>query len=537
MRGDEQDAPEPLLAFSIWVYHDFDLNFYTDLPEIFRALFGLPAEADISTIAISELLAGYGAWVIAGMAIAWGSGSIASEEGNGTIGLLLGNPRSRNNVLLSKAAAMVLLIGLAAATLWGSTLLWERALDADISGVKVGALAVHLFASSVFYGFLAMALGAWNGRRGTAAGITAGVMFISVFAVSLFPFIEGWENLAKFFPWYYFSGGEPLTNGVNWGHLGILLGGSAILAVISVIGVNRRDLRGQSLGVTIIDRLRRSKRLSSIANRLAGSARVSRIWIKTYSEHQGLVIITGYVMFLIMGLLIGPLYNWVPKDMFDIFDQFPEALLAAFGASNMSTPEGFYQAETFGLMAPIAVMLVAIAIGARALASEEEKRTMGLLLANPVRRSTIVIEKACTMLIGTFAIGFITFLGVWLGSLLGGLDMDVGNIAATCLLVTLLGLAIGTLALALSAATGKTRVAIFGSIGAALVFYVAASFLPLNDSLAGLAKLSPHYHYISSDPLVNGMNWGHGAVLAGLALGLIALSVFLFQRRDLRQGG
>ena len=33
------------------------------------------------------------------------------------------------------------------------------------------------------------------------------------------------------------------------------------------------------------------------------------------------------------------------------------------------------------------------------------------------------------------------------------------------------------------------------------------------------------------------MDWGHGAILAGLAVVLIALSILLFERRDLRQTG
>ena len=240
-------------------------------------------------------------------------------------------------------------------------------------------------------------------------------------------------------------------------------------------------------------------------------------------------------MFLVMGILIGPMYNWLPAEMFDILDQFPEALLAAFGGGDMSTPEGWYQIETFGLMAPIALMVVTIAVGARALAGEESRRTMGLLLANPIKRSKIVIEKAWAMVVCAITVGFATFFGVWVGSLLGGLEMDVGNIAATCLLVTLLGLVFGAVALALSSATGRTRVAVFGSIGVAGVFYLASSFLPLNESVAGLAKWSPYYYYLSSDPLLTGMDWGHGAILAGLTLGLIALSIVFFQRRDIRQ--
>lgn len=523
-----------MLFFAMSLYRDVDLGFYTELPDALLTIMGIPAGAGIGSLAIGELFAAYGAWILVGLAIAAGSASIASEESKGTIGLLLGNPKSRTSVLVSKAASMVFLIGLAAALLWGSTYLVTGILDVSITGMDVGALSLHLFVNAIFYGFMAMAIGAWTGNRGTAAGATAGLMFVSIFAVGLLPFVERLENVTKAFPWYYFNGSEPLLNGIHWGHIGVLLAGISLFAVAAVVGVNRRDLKSQSIGVTLLDRLRSNPMTKKVANRLAGSTRVSRIWIKTLSEHQGLLIVTGYVMFLIMGLLIGPIYSWIPADLFDLLDQFPEGLLAAFGGGDMSTPEGWYQIETFGLMAPIALWIVTIVVGSRALAGEEERRTMSLLLANPIKRSKIVIEKAWAMVACAVTIGFATFAGVWLGSLLGGLGMNAGNIAATCLLVTLLGLFIGALALALSAATGRVKIASFGSIGAAIVFYLTATLLPLNESMAGFAKWSPYYYYLSSDPLVTGMNWGHGAILAGLTLGLIMLSVFLFQRRDLR---
>ncbi len=526
-----------MLLFAMAVYRDINLDFYAEMPEALRAIMGIPAGADMAGIAIGELFAAYGAWVLAGLAIAAGSASIAGEEGKGTIGLLLGNPKSRTNVLLSKAASMALLIGLAAAFLWGSAYLVAGVLDVNITGMDVGALSFHLLVNVIFYGFLAMAIGAWTGNRGTAAGATVGFMFVSIFAVGLLPLVEGLEGIAKFFPWYYFNGSEPLLNGIHWGHIGVLLAGIALLAGTAVIGVNRRDLRSQNIGVTLLDRLRSNRMTQKVVNRLAGSVRVSRIWIKTLSEHQVLLIITGYVMFLVMGVLIGPLFNMMPEGIMEVFYDLPETLMAAFGGGDMSTPEGWYQIETLGLMAPIAIMIVTIAVGARALAGEEANRTMGLLLANPIKRSKIVIEKAWAMVVCAITIGFATFAGVAAGSLLGGLGMDIGNIAATSLLVTLLGLVFGALALALSAATGRGNVAVFGSIGVAFVFYLAASFLPLSESVAGYAKWSPFYYYLSSDPLLTGMDWGHGAILAGLALGLIALSVVLFQRRDIRQTG
>jgi ABC-2 type transport system permease protein len=162
---------------------------------------------------------------------------------------------------------------------------------------------------------------------------------------------------------------------------------------------------------------------------------------------------------------------------------------------------------------------------------------MGLLLANPITRSRIVLEKAAAMILYGIIVGFATFAGVALGSLAGGLGMDVGNIAAACLLVTLVGLVFGASSLALGAATGRVTPAIFGSVGAAIVFHVANAILPLNESLAGHARWSPFYYYLTSDPLANGMDWGHGAVLAILTVALIAASVMLFGRRDVRQTG
>ena len=148
-------------------------------------------------------------------------------------------------------------------------------------------------------------------------------------------------------------------------------------------------------------------------------------------------------------------------------------------------------------------------------------------------RSILPAEEVATVV----AVGFSTFVGVWLGSLIGGLGIDVGNIAATSFLGTLVGFVFGALSLALSAATGQVRIAIFGTVGAALAFHLVNSFASLNENLASWAKVSPFAYYLNTHPLENGMDWGNAAVLAGLVVILLALAVALFQRRDLRQSG
>ena len=525
-----------LFLMGMAVYRDIDLAVYTDLPEVFRTLMNIPPDADVGSLAYGAIYSSYGALTLAALSLSMGSASIAGEERNGTMGLLLANPKSRSYILASKAGNMVLLTGLGAAILWIGGIAVPALLNVEVTGIHVGALVLHMFVIALFYGFMAMAIGAWTGKGALASGVTAAVMVVSFFAAGLLPLIDGLENGAKAFPWYYFEGSQPHINGIDWGHLAVLSVAIAVFFLAAVAGVNRRDLRGQAVGVTLLDRLRANPMTQKVIDRLAGSARVSRIWIKTASERQGLLIVTAYAM-VVMGLVVGVMYPFIDDTLKDLADAFPESVLAIAGNGDMGTPEGFFQVEIFGLMAPIAVMVVTVSIGARALAGEEAGRTMGLLLANPVKRSTVVVEKTFAMVIHAIAVGVAIFAGVALGSLLGGLDMRAANVGATAALATLVGLVFGALALALSAGTGRLKMAIFGAIGAALAFHLLNAFLPLNDSTAGLAKWSPFNYYLSSDPLTNGMHWGHGAVLIGLFLTLLAAAVVLFNRRDLRQTG
>lgn len=526
-----------LLLFGMASYREVDLSVYTELPEAWRSLMGIGDDVDVGGLAISYVFGSFGAVVVAVMALVMGSAAIAGEERNGTMNILLANPRSRTHVLLSKALALVLLTALAVAAIWITVHPMAALLSVEIGGLDVEALALHLYVNAVFYGMLALAIGAATGNRDTATGVASGILVLSFFAVGLLPLVEGLEDLRKAFPWYYFDGSEPVHNGIAWGHLAVLITASVALLAAAVVGFNRRDLRSQSVGTSLLDRVRGNPLLNRMIGRLAGSARVSSIWVKTVSDYQTLLIVTSAAMFLVMGVLLGPMYASLPEEARAAFHDFPEELIALFGGGELGTPEGWYTLETFGLMAPLSVILVTAIMGAGALAGEESRRTMALLLSNPIPRSRVVLEKAATMVLFGIAVGVATFAGVSLGSVLGGLGMSIGNIAATSALQVLVGLVFGALALALGAGLGRTSVAVFGAAGAALAFHLLTSLTTINDGLERIAWLSPFHYYLGSDPLNTGMDWGNAAVLIVLSLVLFGLSFVLFQRRDIRQRG
>lgn len=526
-----------LLLLGMSLSREIDLTVYTELPAAFRSLLGIGEDVDVGGLAIGYVFGSFGALVVAAMALVMGSATIAGEERNGTMGILLANPKSRTHVLLSKAVVLVLLTGATVFVMWVPIHPIAAMLDVEIGGLYVEALALHLYVNAVFYGTLALAIGAVTGNRDTATGATTGILVLSFFAVGLLPLVQGMEDLRKAFPWYYFDGSEPVYNGIAWGHLLVLLVASAALLVVAMVGFNRRDLKGQSVGITLLDRIRSNSLLNRLIGRLAGSARVSSIWVKTVSDYQTLLLITSAAMFLVMGVMLGPIYASLPEETLAAFDAFPEEVIALFGGGSLSTPEAWYTLETFGLMAPLSVILVTAVMGAGALAGEESRRTMALLLSNPIPRSRIVLEKAVTMVLFGIAVGVATFAGVALGSVLGDLGMSVGNIAATATLQVLVGLVFGALALALSAGTGRTGVAICGTVGAALVFHLLTSFANITGAVSALEWVSPFHYYLGSDPLMNGMDWGDAVALAVLAFALIGLSFVLFQRRDIRQRG
>ncbi len=525
-----------LLWMGMAVYRDIDLGVYTSLPEAMRTLMGIPGDADVTTLAYGAIYSTYGALTLTGIAISVGASTIAGEERDGTIGLLLGNPRSRTQVLVAKAGSLIVITGLGGVLLLSGGYLVPAMLGVELGSTAVGALILHMVVCALFYGFLALALGSWTGNRAVASGATVAVMLLSFVAVGVLPLIERLAGAVEFFPWYYYDGSDPIINGVSGSHVAVLGAGIAVFAAIALVGVNRRDLRERSTRESLVDRLRENPTTRRLVDRLAGSARVSRIWVKLASEHQGVLLITAAAMFWMMGVMMGPLFAAIDTSLFEALDQFPESVMALIGSSDMSTPEGFYQAETFGLMAPIAVMVVTILVASRGIAGEERRRTMGLLLANPVRRSHVVLQATTTMVVYASVVGLATFAGVATGSLIAGLGMSIPNIAATSILATLVGLVFGALALAVGAGTGQSRLATYGSIGAALVLYVLNAFLPLAESTAPLAKWQPYHYYLSSDPLNNGMPWGHAALLLGLSMALIGAAVWLFERRDVRDG-
>ncbi|EWT06114.1 ABC transporter permease [Intrasporangium chromatireducens Q5-1] len=221
-------------------------------------------------------------------------------------------------------------------------------------------------------------------------------------------------------------------------------------------------------------------------------------------------------------------------SMQDFLDQMPQALrnLLATSGADMSTPVGYIQVEFLSFMGPILVILYAVLAGSGAVAGEEDRRTLDLLLATPVARSRIVVDKAVAMVLG--ALGLTTLLGVALlleGTFVG-LDLPAGKVAAAMLHLALLGLVFGALSLLVGAATGRLALSRGVPAFVAVVAYVVNGLGGLVSWLEPFQKLSPFFQYAGHDPLHAGVSWLGVTVAVATVAVLVVGGALAFERRD-----
>ena len=209
----------------------------------------------------------------------------------------------------------------------------------------------------------------------------------------------------------------------------------------------------------------------------------------------------------------------------------PDAVRNLIGV-DYTSPAGYLRAELFALLGPILFLVYAIGAGARAVAGEEETRSLDLLLSTPLTRSQIVRDKAIALLVAMSGLAaFLCVVVVVIGRPFD-LTVPVGNAAAACLMLLLLGLAFASLALAVGCATGRKAWA-YGVTGVvAVATYILNVLAPTVSALAWTRPASPFRWYLEPDPLTTGLHPINMAVLLGITVVCMAVGVGTFRRRD-----
>ena len=166
-----------------------------------------------------------------------------------------------------------------------------------------------------------------------------------------------------------------------------------------------------------------------------------------------------------------------------------------------------------------------------AVAGEEDRRTLDMLLANPVIRGRVLLEKLAAMTAGIVLLVGVTGAALLIESPVADMRLPVGPIIAAMFHLALLAVVFGTLA-GLSGRRREPHGGPRGARGCCVVAYIVNGLGPQVSWLEPFQKFSPFYQYVGHDPLVNGLSVPEVLVAVGRIAVLAVIGVAGFRRRD-----
>lgn len=256
------------------------------------------------------------------------------------------------------------------------------------------------------------------------------------------------------------------------------------------------------------------------------------IWTKTlWDQRRGLL---GWgIGLLAVTLVYGGFYPFAATPAYaDLIENLPAGLAEAMGWDDIASPHGYLGSTVFGILGPILAIIFAISTGAKAIAGDEENGSLELLIAHPVTRTRVVLQRALALGIALLGAGGIVFLGILVLAAPIELELPMTNVAAASLQLVLLAAVFGALAMLVGGIVGRRGLVIGITAVVAVIAYLANGVAPMVDALAWLQDLSPFYWFAGTDTLRDGLSGANAALLAALTAVFATGAVFAFNRRD-----
>ncbi len=457
-----------------------------------------------------------------------GARMLRGEEERGSLDVLLSLPRGRGRVALEKLAAMwvaLLLMGLIITLL---TLGGARATNADLGLGDALLFSLNLIFICGVFGSSALLLSQFTQERGTAAGITGGLLVFFIALDMVHRVIDGTEWISRLSPIYYYNLSKPLipSYGTNPGALLVMLVLSMLLSGAALWLFVRRDV---GAAVPLPRWLRLPERAVSPERALPVNAWSLRsIYARSLAKiafptFWWTVVIAGFAAWMVL------VAGQVAQKLQSLINASPvlQDVLSKVGGGNAS----FNSTLLSFLFVFLPVLLMAFAVTqASRWAADEENGLHELVLATPQPRLTLILARFGALTTATVIIGVVTLVLTGLASVASGLTLDGGDLAAATLSIIPMGLLMAALGYLFS---GWLRTAIdTGLLSFLLVIWFTITFIGQSLSWPDWVQRLSAFHYYGT-PLVNGLPLGDMLGVLAVAVAALALAALRFARKDI----
>lgn len=220
-------------------------------------------------------------------------------------------------------------------------------------------------------------------------------------------------------------------------------------------------------------------------------------------------------------------------DLEAYLEAFPQALREAFGLTSLASVEGFLSAEFYQFGLVLLLGLYTAYVGGRLVAAEVESGRLDLVLAGPIPRWRVVVERYVALLASVIVVDAVT------GVVVAAAIMAIGESIAPARLVWAHLLAVpylavcGALGLLISTLTDRVDTAQRAALGGVFALFLLDSTTGATD-YDWIGAISPTRLYDPTAVLVEGtVDIMGGAVLLVAAVALVAVAVKRFERNDI----
>ncbi len=239
--------------------------------------------------------------------------------------------------------------------------------------------------------------------------------------------------------------------------------------------------------------------------------------------------------FLLLYMFVYPTVQEQSANYEKIISTMPKGVVAAFNISQTKpTLMGFLSAKHFSFVWALMLILLLTTYGGFAIAKEVENKTMGLLLSQPISRSSIYISRCLTGLLGIGIFVASSELITWPLAALFHYSISLVDLSNVGVLGVAFGIAILGLSLLFSAFASETSRVTAGMSGLLLVMYVCYLIASLEPRVDWF-RYGSIFHYFNPGEVVgNGaLNIVHIALLCSLGLLTGAIGYLRFNNRDI----
>jgi len=485
----------------------------------------------------AQLYSFIGPIIIIAFTIGIGAAATAREEENGTADLLLSTPVRRRWVVTDVGEAMVVLTGIILAAMAAVLVIANPLLDLKLSIVGIVGINMGLLLLGLFFGAFAMLVGAWSGKRALAAGAAAALAIVAFFWNGLAPLINGLESTDVLSPFNWYLRDDPLLDGPTPWFL-LLAAGFIIFVAAAAHAFSRRQIGVDPpfLGVRV------PTRPSAVASRIRSPSLLSNIYSKSIWDRRATiwVWIGGLLALTTITIAFYPTIRGGTAGAEDamqaLIDSVPREMLAMFGITDPSalfTGAGFISSRVYSSIGIVIVLALAISMGAGATAREETKGTADLLLATPVTRGSVVMQKFGSMATLLAVVVTALLITVAIGDTAVDLGLTAHGLVAANLGLGLLALLFGSLAMLIGAWTGKAGAAIGSAAAAAILSFFVNGLGSAVDWLSPFRPFSPFFWYQGDAVPLNRAITPWLLVLTVVSLALALGAAGLFRRRHI----